>query len=198
MRIQSAGSSPVWMRLIEQSNIPLGLALEVEEAPDLESARATALYSREIPGLQFGIVDGTAAEDESGEEALELSYLPASTLAASIAGKVSRLGEPITFQRIERGADEEKPTAKRPYTGTIPDYADDVGGLRLSGVLEGGPAEEAGLREGDVIVEFAGTVVEDVYGYAEVLDRLEIDVPVAVVFMRDGERRETTLTPRGR
>ena len=83
-------------------------------------------------------------------------------------------------------------------TGTIPDYAAEVEGLRLGGVIEGGPAAEAGLQEGDVIVEFAGQAITNIYDYMYVLEALKVDVPVTVVYMRAGERVETQLTPRGR
>ena len=39
----------------------------------------------------------------------------------------------------------------RIFTGTIPDYSTEVKGLLLSGVIGGGPAEQAGLAKGDVI-----------------------------------------------
>jgi hypothetical protein len=41
----------------------------------------------------------------------------------------------------------------RPYFGSIPDYAsEEVEGLKLTGVVEGGPAAKGGLQGGDVIV----------------------------------------------
>src|SRR5690606_22266197 len=43
------------------------------------------------------------------------------------------------------------------YLGTIPDYASDMnakGGVKLSGVKEGGPADIAGMKTGDIIVKF--------------------------------------------
>jgi S1-C subfamily serine protease len=47
-------------------------------------------------------------------------------------------------------------TATRDWSGATtrsPDYATEVEGLRLSGVIEGEPAAAAGLAAGDVIVE---------------------------------------------
>ncbi len=86
----------------------------------------------------------------------------------------------------------------RAFTGTIPDYATEVKGLLLSGVIEGGPAEEAGLRAGDVIVEFAEQAITNIYDYTFALDVVKIGEPIKVVYERDGERKETTLTPRAR
>ncbi|MEE8278291.1 MAG: PDZ domain-containing protein, partial [Thermoanaerobaculia bacterium] len=86
----------------------------------------------------------------------------------------------------------------RAYTGTIPDYATEVDGLLLSGVSEGGPADLAGLRGGDVIVEFDGRAIANIYDYTYALDAVKIGLRVKVVFLRDGERHETTITPRAR
>jgi hypothetical protein len=190
-RIRSAASSPGWMRLIEQSNIPLGLDLEIEQAPDLTSHRIARYSAREIPGLQF------EADAPSSPGASSVSFVSPAALACLIVAKVAHLKDPPAFERVERTA-TEKPESKRPYTGTIPGYTADVEGLLLEGVFPGGPAEKAGLQAGDVIVELAGTAIPDVYAYSDALDSLEIDVPVTVIFIRGGERRETTLTPRAR
>ena len=86
----------------------------------------------------------------------------------------------------------------RVFTGTVPDYSTEVKGLLLSGVIGGGPAEQAGLQKGDVIVEIAGQTIANIYDYTYALDVLKIGEPAKVVYMRSGERRETTLTPAAR
>ena len=68
----------------------------------------------------------------------------------------------------------------------------------LSGVIEGGPADEAGIQEGDIIVEFAGQTIANIYDYTYALDAVKVDEPIHVVYERDGERFETVLTPRAR
>ena len=83
-------------------------------------------------------------------------------------------------------------------TGTVPDYAATVKGLLLGGVVGGGPAEQAGLAKGDVIVEIAGQSITNIYDYTYALDLLKIGQPVKVVYTRGTERRETTLTPAAR
>ena len=86
----------------------------------------------------------------------------------------------------------------RVTTGTIPDYASDVKGLLLGGVTGGGPADRAGLMQGDLIVEIAGQTIANIYDYTYALELLRADQPVKVIYLRKGERRETTLTPAAR
>ena len=88
--------------------------------------------------------------------------------------------------------------AIRIFTGTIPDYSSEVNGLMLSGVMAGGPAETAGLREGDIIVELAGQSITNIYDYTYALDAVKVDEVITVVFLRDGERHEITMTPTAR
>jgi S1-C subfamily serine protease len=72
--------------------------------------------------------------------------------------------------------------------------AGEVKGLRLSGVTPGSPADQAGLREGDVIVEFDGKPVSDLYTYTDALYARKPGDVVKVVVMRGGERRELQVT----
>jgi len=86
----------------------------------------------------------------------------------------------------------------RVTTGTIPDYSTEAKGLLLGGVIGGGPAEQAGLQKGDVIVEIAGQSITNIYDYTFALELLKIGQPVKVVYVRGGERKEAMLTPAAR
>jgi S1-C subfamily serine protease len=39
------------------------------------------------------------------------------------------------------------------YVGTIPDYSANVEGMKLAGVKEGSPADQGGLKGGDIIIK---------------------------------------------
>ena len=65
-------------------------------------------------------------------------------------------------------------------------------------MIGGGPAEQAGLQKGDVIIEIAGQSIANIYDYTYALEVLKINEPTKVVYTRAGERRETTLTPGAR
>lgn len=81
------------------------------------------------------------------------------------------------------------------YLGSVPDMAaSDVTGVRLSGVRAGSPAEQGGLRSGDVIVEFDGRPVKDLYAYSNALYAHRPGDVVKVVVLRQGQRVELTVT----
>jgi Tol biopolymer transport system component len=81
--------------------------------------------------------------------------------------------------------------------GTIPDYTgspDDRPGMLLSGVRAGGPADEAGLQRGDRIVELAEREVRDIYDLMYVLRVVRPGEESSVIFERNGERLERSVT----
>jgi S1-C subfamily serine protease len=118
--------------------------------------------------------------------------------AAAIAARLVGLEEAPAYVHVEEATDTANRAGLRVFTGTVPDYTYEVDGLRLSGVIGGGPAERAGLREGDVIVEIAGQSIANIYDYTYALELLTVGEPVTVAFLRDGARQTVTLTPDAR
>jgi S1-C subfamily serine protease len=73
-----------------------------------------------------------------------------------------------------------------------------VQGVKLSGVRGGGPADKAGLQGGDIIVEFGGSKIANIYDYTYALDAVRIGKPIMVVVQRKGERLTLTVVPEAR
>ena len=81
------------------------------------------------------------------------------------------------------------------WFGSVPDMgAAGVVGVRLAGVTPGSPAEIAGAKKGDVIVEFGGDPIKDIYEFTAALAKHHPGETIQVVVMRDGERVTLTAT----
>src|SRR5258706_5820349 len=89
----------------------------------------------------------------------------------------------------------EGPGAIRSWAGTIPDYSEDAGGLKLSGVWPGSPAEKAGLKRGDVIVRFAERPISNIYDYTYALQDHKAGERVTITVKRseNGKTRDVTF-----
>jgi hypothetical protein len=72
--------------------------------------------------------------------------------------------------------------------GVMPDYGHDANdGLSLGGVREGGPAAQAGLKEGDLVVKLGGQSISTIYDYMESMNKHKPGDKVEVVVKRGGK-----------
>lgn len=100
----------------------------------------------------------------------------ASDLARRLAARPSWL----TFVDAPPPVPSVAGTGERPYLGTIPDMTDEPGGVRLTGVHAGSPAEGAGLREGDILVALGEMPIANLQDFQNALvahrpgDRVEV------------------------
>jgi len=200
LTIQATGTSPVWPKIIEQSNIAAGFDLLLQTDP-YQPTDVSTFNSASVPCLTF--FTGTHPDyHKPSDTADKIDYEDLDRVAAFAASIVTRLedaADPPAFTKVEQTQQGGGGRAgTRIFTGTIPDYSTEVKGLLLSGVIGGGPAEQAGLQKGDVIVEIAGQTIANIYDYTYALDVLKIGQPAKVIYMRNGERKETMLTPAAR
>jgi S1-C subfamily serine protease len=68
------------------------------------------------------------------------------------------------------------------------------GGVRLTGVRAGSPAEQAGLRGSDVIIAIDGMATPDLQAMADALRAHKPGDVVDVQFMRDGMEQKVAVT----
>ena len=80
------------------------------------------------------------------------------------------------------------------YLGSIPDMSENPGGVRITGVRAGSPAEAAGLKGGDIIVRMGDADVLDLQGMTDVLRSHAPGDTVDLVYIRDGQRVTTKVT----
>ena len=198
--VQATGSSPVWGRLLERANVAAGFDLVVQPDPYLPTDSASFNQAGVVTlnfttGAHPDYHKPSDTSDKINFEDLDRIVAMASSLIRSLADAE----EAPQFTKFDQPALRGGTVAGlRVTTGTIPDYATEVKGLLLGGVTGGGPAEQAGLMKGDIIIEIAGQGIANIYDYTYALELLKINQPVKVVYTRNGERRETTLTPAAR
>lgn len=86
----------------------------------------------------------------------------------------------------------------RPTLGTIPDMSDEPGGVKLSGVRSGSPADSAGLRGGDVLVGIGGMVIANLQDFQNALMQHRPGDRVEIRFRRGDSTLTVTATLGGR
>jgi len=199
LTVQATGTSPVWTRILEQANVAAGFDLVLQPDP-YQPTDVASFHQASVPSLSFFTSTHTDYH-RPGDTADKINYEDLDRVADFAATIVKRLdseAEAPDFTKVEQQTNTAGRAGVRVFTGTIPDYATNVKGLLLGGVVGGGPAEKAGLQKGDVIVEIAGQTIANIYDYTYALELLKVGEPVKIAFMRDGKRLETQLVPGAR
>jgi Peptidase family M28/PDZ domain/PA domain len=81
-----------------------------------------------------------------------------------------------------------------PWFGSIPDFGESENGVRFSDVQPSSPAAKAGLKAGDVLLDFAGKPIHNLYDFTDALRRSKVGDVVAVTVLRDGKPLKASVT----
>ena len=85
-------------------------------------------------------------------------------------------------------------SARRVSLGTIPDFSDDQGGgVLVSGVLPGSPAEKAGILKGDRVIAVDDEKIATLEDYSIALKSHKPGDKIHVTFLREGEEKSVEV-----
>jgi Zn-dependent M28 family amino/carboxypeptidase len=199
LTLQGIGSSAIWRRLIEKRNVAAGFNLVLQEDPYLPTD-VTALYPKQIPVISF-FTGSHENYHRPTDDTETLNYEGMEKIAQLARGLVLDLiKDPARpdYVKVMGGSSGGSRDNLRVYLGTVPDYTSEVSGVKLSGVRAGSPADKAGLKGGDVIVEFAGLKIANIYDYTYALDAAKIGQEVEMAVLREDKKVTLKVTPEAR
>ena len=192
------GTAEEWDDVVDATNATIAEPLDIAKAPDgYGPSDHSSFYGEGIPVLHFFSnthADYHRPSDDwpkiNADGVERVTQLTAEVVRRLATGGATAVAlTPIQREQSSPAASGEPSSSSRgygPYLGTIPDMTPRDFGLRLTGVREGSPAAEAGLRPGDVVVEFDGKEIADIYAYTYALRAKEAGDEVVVE--REGER----------
>ncbi|HMN48683.1 MAG TPA: M28 family peptidase [Ignavibacteriaceae bacterium] len=148
----------------------------------------SSFYGKKIPVLFF--FTGTHSDyhkpsddadkiNSKGEEkVVKYVYDIASTIA-----NTDKIPDYISVERKDTG----RMGGSRVYVGTVPDFAGDVDGYKLGGVTDGSPAAKAGLKAGDIIIQFGDKKISNIYDFTYAIGNYVPGDKVNVIVKRGDE-----------
>lgn len=148
----------------------------------------SSFYGKKIPVLFF--FTGTHSDyhkpsddadkiNSKGEEkVVKYVYDIASTIA-----NTDKIPDYISVERKDTG----RMGGSRVYVGTVPDFAGDVDGYKLGGVTDGSPAAKAGLKAGDIIIQFGDKKISNIYDFTYAIGNYVPGDKVKVIVKRGDE-----------
>jgi hypothetical protein len=80
-----------------------------------------------------------------------------------------------------------------PYFGSVPDFANEGQGVKFAEVRAGSPAAKAGLRGGDVMIQFGSAPIKTLYDFTFALRERKPGDRVDVIVLREGKEVKASV-----
>lgn len=200
LSVQGVGSGNQWTSLAEEVGSQSSVPLSLQSDPYLPTD-SMALYLAGVPGINF--FTGVHSQYHSPRDTMDLINLPGTVQVVNTVRLFTQVLSDTAQDRVKyikaegHGQGQGGGRSFRLFLGTIPDYSQEgVKGVRISGVSKESPAEKAGLKDKDIIVEFSGAKIENIYDYVNALQVAKPDKETAIKIRRGGELVELRITPR--
>jgi len=187
--IGGVGTGSTFKSMLEQAQKESPFKVEYS-AGGYSSSDHTSFVSKKIPVLFF--FSGLHSDYHKPSDTWDKINAPSAArlldLVENVAVQLADAPEPPAFQVVA----EEKPpggggACYDPYFGSIPDFGQEVNGVKFSDVKPNSPAAKAGLKAGDILVQFGDKPIKNLYDFTDALRRSKVGDVVEVKVMRDGQ-----------
>jgi hypothetical protein len=178
------------------------LKVDYSGGPSEGSSDHTSFTAHQVPALFF--FSGLHGDYHKPSDTWDKIDAPAAAkLLALVSGVADSLreapGRPdfvkLAAPAPHGGGDNPGPVSGYgPYFGSIPDFAEGIVGVKFADVREGSPAAKAGLKAGDIMVEFDGKALQNLYDFTYALRGKKPGDTVRVKVLRNGQPLEVTAT----
>jgi TolB protein len=186
-------SAPEWKALLDATST--AAKLQVTSSGDgYGPSDQTSFYAKQIPVLHFftGSHERYHTPDDDADAINFAGAEKVADLTARVAAALAKGEVTPTYARATAApAMQGDSRGYGAWLGTIPDFSAmeaSSGGVKLADVRGGSPADKAGIKGGDVLVEIAGTRIENLYDMTFALQDHKPGETVDVIVVRDGKR----------
>jgi hypothetical protein len=194
--IGGVGTGTTLKKLLEEVTPKYGLHIDYSEA-GYGSSDHTSFTTKQVPVLFF--FSGLHADYHKPSDTWDKIDAPD---AAKLLQLVAEVGEDLReapdrplFVRVKEpehagdvaGSSGSGHSGYGPDFGSIPDFGEGVKGVKFADIREGSPAAKAGLKAGDVLVEFDGKPIQNLYDFTYALRAKNPGDEVTVKVMRGSE-----------
>jgi hypothetical protein len=199
LNVMGTGTSPDFRSWIEDANKDLGLNLAISNGGH-EGSDHISFDGKHIPILFFfsGLHSDYHRPTDTADKIDAKGAIKILSLAAGAAERIANA--PAKLQYTEVKAERSQNAAAGggnpygTYFGSVPDFRDDVSGVLFADVRANSPAAKAGLKAGDLLVEFAGEPVKNLYDFNDALNAKKPGDVVAVTVKRGNQSIKVNVT----
>ncbi len=197
LTIFGVGSSPGWNEIIDSANSDFEFELTLENSGFAPSDQSV-FFAKGIPVLHF--FTGVHEDYHTpGDDWKKINSKGQQKVLLLMTEVISDLVSTKIKPSFSNEKEPKKGIAKfNIYIGTIPDYSSQMRGVRLMGVKDGSPADKAGIRGEDTIIQYNGVKIKNIYDYVYALGASKPGIPTSLVVLRNYKPLSLIVVPEPR
>ena len=170
-----SGTGKTFSKLLEEVKPAANMHIDLSEQGGYGASDHTSFTTKQVPTLFF--FSGLHGDyHKPGDTADKIDAPDATELLDYVAGLTARLSNDATRPEFVHVAEASSSSGDSgggsgygPAFGSIPDFNEPPKGVRFADVREGTPAAKAGLRAGDILIEFDGKEIGNLYDFTYAL-----------------------------
>jgi hypothetical protein len=200
--VGGAGSGTTLKPTLEEVASRYPLKIDLSDAAGYGSSDHTSFTTKQVPVLFF--FSGLHSDYHKPSDTWDKIDAPETatllSLIGEVGGKLIESGQRPMFVRVAPPAGAQAMAGSAAgsgygaYFGSVPDFGQTSKGVKFADVSEGSPAAKAGLKGGDVLVEFDGKPVDNLYDFTYALRAHKPGDAVTVKILRDGKEMAVRVT----
>jgi Zn-dependent M28 family amino/carboxypeptidase len=188
--IGGVGTGSTFKAVLEQAQKDTPFKIEYS-AGGYSSSDHTSFVSKKIPVLFFfsGLHSDYHKPSDTWDKINATSATRLLDMVENVTAQLADAPDAPVFQVVA----EEKPpgggggSGYGPYFGSIPDFGQVETGVKFSDVKPNSPAAKAGLKAGDILIQFGDKPIKNLYDFTDALRRSKVGDVVEVKVLRDGQ-----------
>jgi len=202
LTIGGIGTSPVWNEVVNNNdyyklptkkNTPPSIVIRVDSSGTGPSDH-TSFYRKDIPVL-FYFTGLHSDYHKPSDDFQFINYNGELQILKHIVAVIDKMNEkekPL-FAKTREAQTTGSLRSGSVTMGVMPDYTFSGAGLRCDGVSEGRPAQKAGIKAGDIILQIGDYTISSMDSYMQTLGKFKKGDKVKVKIKRGAETVETEV-----
>lgn len=186
------GTSPAWSTVIDPKAIaPVSLRIDSSGTGPSDHS---SFYRKDIPVL-FYFTGLHTDYHKPSDDADRINYEGMVRIIRHIENTIGGLNEQPKLSFLKTREMQTTTTARFSVTmGIMPDYTYSGKGVKADGVGEGKPAQKAGIRAGDIVLQIGEYSIGSMESYMQTLGKFKKGDTVKVIFQRGDKTQEVSVT----
>ena len=185
------GTSPSWSFIGKEKKLPFSIKIDSSGSGPSDH---TSFYRKSIPVLFFftGLHSDYHRPTDDANKINTIGEYRIISYIEDVISELNRQNQKLAFLKTRET--QMSGTAKFSVTlGIMPDYTFSGAGVRADGISEGRPAQKAGLRAGDIILQLGDHPISSMEKYMEALGKFKKGDNTKLKYKRGEEILETVV-----